>query len=140
MTSGSIKDTHKSISFNGGSDLLRSRGDRELSFTLEAFIQSLLGHRGSAAHVLIAGVGAAANQAWREEPAGVHHCGTQEEDLPHMSLTNFHLKGPTALLSSNTYVRHGVSQVRGEGSIDVRLQLFQKKAIFRWSSRTSPPN
>lgn len=63
MTSGSIKETHKSISFNCGSDLLRSRGDRELSFTLEALIQSLLRHRGSAAHVFIAGVGAAADQA-----------------------------------------------------------------------------
>lgn len=63
MISGSIRETHKSISFNCGSDLLRSRGDSELSFTLEAFIQSLLSHRGSAAHIFIAGVGAAANQA-----------------------------------------------------------------------------
>lgn len=62
-------NTHITVSLDGGADLLRAGCDGELRFALQAFIQSLLGHGGGAAHVLVAGVGAAAN-----EP-----CGSGEE-------------------------------------------------------------
>lgn len=54
--------TYVTVSLNGGTNLLRPGGDSELSLTLEAMVQSLLGKGGSSAHVLIAGVGATANQ------------------------------------------------------------------------------
>lgn len=56
-------NTHISVSLDGGADLLRARCDGELRFALQAFVQSLLGHGGGAAHVFVAGVGAAANEA-----------------------------------------------------------------------------
>lgn len=64
-------NTHISVSLDGGADLLRAGCDGELRFALQAFIQSLLGHGGGAAHVFVAGVGAAA-----DEP-----CGSREEHL-----------------------------------------------------------
>lgn len=57
-------NTHVSISLDGGANLLGAGSDRKLSLALHAFIQSLLGHRGGAAHVFIAGVGAAANEPY----------------------------------------------------------------------------
>lgn len=54
--------THVSIPLDSGADLLGPRGDRELGLALHTFIQSLLGQRGRSAHVLVAGVGAAADQ------------------------------------------------------------------------------
>lgn len=57
-------NTHVSVSLDGGTNLLRAGRDRKLSLALQAFIQSLLGHRGGAAHVFIAGVGAAANEPY----------------------------------------------------------------------------
>lgn len=61
------KSTHISISLNGGANLLRAGCDSELCFALQAFIQSLFGHRGGAAHVFIAGVCAAANETCKSE-------------------------------------------------------------------------
>lgn len=60
--SASAPNTYISISFYGGTNLLGAGGNCELSFAFQAFIQSLLGHRGSATHVLVAGVGTAADQ------------------------------------------------------------------------------
>lgn len=54
--------THISIPLNSGADLFRSRSNCELGLTLQAFVQSLLGQRGCSAHVLVAGVGTAADQ------------------------------------------------------------------------------
>lgn len=54
--------THIAIPLDSGADLFRSRGNCELGLTLQTFIQSLLGQRGCSAHVLIAGVGTAADQ------------------------------------------------------------------------------
>lgn len=62
-------NTHISVSLDGGADLLRAGCDGELRFALQAFIQSLFGHGGGAAHVFVAGVGAAANKP----------CGSGEE-------------------------------------------------------------
>lgn len=64
----------------------------------------------------------------------------QEEDFHQTGRTNFNLKWPAVLLSSSAYIRHWVGQIRGEGSIDVRLQLFKKKTICNGSNRAGPPN
>lgn len=59
--------THISISLDSGADLLRAGGDREQGLALQTFIQSLLGQRGRPAHVLVAGVGAAADETCRRQ-------------------------------------------------------------------------
>ena len=48
----------------GSSDLLRAWCDGELGLALESMSQRLLGHSCRTPHVLIAGVGAAADQTW----------------------------------------------------------------------------
>lgn len=129
--------THITVSLDGGADLLRAGCDGELRFALQAFIQSLLGHGGGAAHVLVAGVGAAAN-----EPCGsgeelsmavikikrIVCCWAAPSVQEKSVLTNFHLQRPAVLLSSGADIRHWVRQVRGEGSVDVGLQLHNTKA------------
>lgn len=57
-------NTYISVSLNSGTNLLWTRGDSELSLALQAFIQSLFGQGGGATHVLVAGVGTAANQTY----------------------------------------------------------------------------
>lgn len=47
----------------------------------------------------------------------------EEKDNTAESLTNFDLQRPAALLSYSADVGHVVGQVRGEGAVDVRLQL-----------------
>lgn len=59
--------THVSISLNSSADLFRTRGDCELGLALQTFIQSLLGQRGRSAHVLVARVGAAADQTCKRQ-------------------------------------------------------------------------
>jgi len=59
---------HVSVSLDGGADLLRAGGDGELGLALQALVQCLLGQGGGPAHVLVAGVGAAANQPCKETP------------------------------------------------------------------------
>lgn len=63
---GSVKGghTHVTVPFNGGTDLLWAWCDCELWFALQPMCQCLLCHCCRASHVLIAGVGAAANQAY----------------------------------------------------------------------------
>lgn len=56
--------THIAIPLNGGPDLLRARCDGELGLALKSMSQRLPGHGCRAPHVLIAGVGAAADQTW----------------------------------------------------------------------------
>ena len=56
--------THIAIPLNGGTDLLRAWCDGELGLALESMSQRLLGHSCRTPHVLIAGVGAAADQTW----------------------------------------------------------------------------
>lgn len=56
--------THVAIPLDGGPDLLRARCDGELGLALQSMSQRLLGHGCRAPHVLVAGVGAAADQTW----------------------------------------------------------------------------
>lgn len=56
--------THIAVPLNGGTDLLRAWCDGELGLALKSMGQRLLGHGCRAPHVLIAGVGAAADQTW----------------------------------------------------------------------------
>ena len=50
------------IAFNSGANLLRSRCDVEGSRGFQSVVQSFAGDAGAATHVLVTGVGAAANQ------------------------------------------------------------------------------
>ncbi len=49
---------------------------------------------------------------------------------PRSVLTNFNLQRPAVLLRNSTYIRHWVSQVRGEGSVDVGLQLEKETTQY----------
>lgn len=68
---GSPTQTHIAISLNRGTNLLRPRGDCELGFAFESFVECLFGQGGSSAHVLITGVGAASNQTCNVQPQSV---------------------------------------------------------------------
>lgn len=59
--------TYITVPLNGGANLLWPRGDSELGLALQTFIHGLFGQRSSSAHVLIAGVGAAADQTCRTQ-------------------------------------------------------------------------
>lgn len=48
-------------------------------------------------------------------------------------LTNFDLQRPAVLLCNSTYFRHWVSQVRGERSVDVWLQLEKELLKLSYS-------
>lgn len=49
------------VTFNGGTDLLRSRGDVESGFGFQSVLQGFASDTGTTAHVFIAGIRAAAN-------------------------------------------------------------------------------
>jgi len=58
---------HLSISFNCGSDLFRSRCNREHGFGFDSFTQRLLGNGHRPTHVFVAAVGATANQTFKQQ-------------------------------------------------------------------------
>jgi hypothetical protein len=89
------------VPLNGGPDLLGARRDVEGPLGLEPLVQRLLDHRGDAAHVLVAGVGAGADEAV------------------------LHLEGPARLLGGGAQLGDRGGQVGGEGTVHVRLQRAQ---------------
>lgn len=54
--------TYIAVPLDGGADLLGPRGDSELGLALQTSVHGLLGQGGGSAHVLVAGIGAAADQ------------------------------------------------------------------------------
>jgi hypothetical protein len=89
------------VPLNGGPDLLGARRDVEGPLRLQTLGQRLLDHRGDAAHVLVAGVGAGADEAI------------------------LHLEWPARLLGGGAQLGDGGGQVGGEGAVHVRLQRAQ---------------
>lgn len=89
------------ITLNGGANLLGTGGDGESRLGLEAVVKSVTGDGSSAGHVLIRGVGARTDQA----------------DLD--------LLRPAVLLGGLLKLGDRGSQVRGEGTVDVRLKLAE---------------
>eukprot|EP00053_Salpingoeca_punica_P020385 m.211399 g.211399 ORF g.211399 m.211399 type:complete len:843 (+) comp18318_c0_seq1:197-2725(+) len=93
-----VKGRGQAVALNGGADLLGAGRDGELGLGLDAVVQHLLGHAGRALHVLVGGVGAAADEADAE------------------------LDRPVVLLELLGKLGERVGQIRGEGAVDVRLQ------------------
>ena len=58
--------THDAVPLNGGPDLFRAWGDVEGGLGLDAVLHGLFGQGGAAAHVLVRGVGARADQTCRK--------------------------------------------------------------------------
>ena len=74
-----LERLHLAVALDGGAHLLGARSDQERHRGLEAVRLGLLGHVGGAAHVLVRGVGAAADQGRRdrvrEAVRGIGHLG-----------------------------------------------------------------
>lgn len=59
--------TYIAVPLDGGADLFGPRGDGELRLALQTSVNGLLGQGGGSAHVFVAGIGAAADQACRRQ-------------------------------------------------------------------------
>lgn len=99
--------THIAIPLNGGTDLLRARCDGELGLALKSMGQCLLGHGCRAPHVLIAGVGAAADETW---------CIVDSEARDQDQRSPPDLKYPDLVKSSPTVLGWGYPKRRQPGS------------------------
>jgi hypothetical protein len=87
------------VTLNGGTNLLRTGGDSEGSLGLDTVVEGITGNGGSAGHILVRGVGARADQ------------------------TDLELVGPAVVLDSLAELGDGSSQIGGEGTVDVGLEL-----------------
>lgn len=100
-TTSLFKDTDLTVAFDGGTDLLRTRGDSELALCLEAVVQSLLGDRSGAGHILIGRVCARTDQA----------------DLQFFR--------PVVLLDLGSELGQRSGKIWSEGTVDMGLELGQ---------------
>jgi hypothetical protein len=89
------------VTRNSGTDLLGTRGDSVDGLRLDTVVKGVTGDRSGARHVLVGGVGARSDQ------------------------TDLELSRPALLLDGLLPLGKGSGQVRGEGSVDVRLELAQ---------------
>jgi len=96
-----LKGLQLAITLNGSTDLLRTRSDSEQRLGLEAVVQGITGDGGGTGHVLIRGVGARTNQ------------------------TDLELFRPLVGFNGLLELGDGGGQVRGERTVDVRLELGQ---------------
>jgi hypothetical protein len=87
------------VTLNGGTDLLRTRGDSEGRLGLDTMVEGITSDRGGTGHILVRGVGARTNQ------------------------TDLELLGPAILLDSLAELGDRSSQIRSEGTVDVGLEL-----------------
>ena len=87
------------VTLNGGTDLLGTRGDSEGRLGLDTVVEGITSDRGGTGHILVRGVGARANQ------------------------TDLELLGPAVLLDSLAELGDRSSQIRSEGTVDVGLEL-----------------
>lgn len=85
----------------GKSYLLRSRSDEERRLGLQAVLHSVPGNRGRTGHVLVRGVGARTDE------------------------TGLELLGPVVVLDGLAELGDGGTQIRSEGTVDVRLKLSE---------------
>jgi hypothetical protein len=87
------------VTLNGGTDLLGTRGDSEGRLGLDTVVEGITSDRGGTGHILVRGVGARTNQ------------------------TDLELLGPAVLLDSLAELGDRSSQIRSERTVDVRLEL-----------------
>lgn len=100
-TSERLKSLKLSISLDGGTNLLGTRRHGEQRLSLDTVVKSILSNGSRTAHVLVRGVGAAADQA------------------------NLQLLGPFVLLDGLSELANGRGEIGCERSIDVWLELVQ---------------
>ena len=96
-----LKGLELTVTLNGSANLLGTRSNSEDRLGLQTVVESILGDGSSTRHILVRRVGARANQ------------------------TDLELLGPAVGLDSLLELRDGSSQVRGEGTVDVGLELGQ---------------
>lgn len=96
-----LKSLELAIALDGSTDLLGTGRNSEERLRLQTVVDSVLGDRGSTGHVLVRRVGARADQ------------------------TDLELLRPSVGLNGVLELRDGGGQVRGERSVDVRLELGQ---------------
>jgi len=89
------------VALNGGTDLLRTRGNGEDGLGLQTVIEGIAGNSSTAVHVLVRGVGA----------------GADEADLE--------LLRPAISLDRLSELRDRRSKIRSERAVDVGLKLVQ---------------
>lgn len=96
-----LESLQLTITGNGGANLLGTGGDSEDRLGLETVVQSVTRDGGATGHVLVRRVGARANQ------------------------TDLQVLGPVVVLNGLGELGDGGSQIGGEGTVDVRLELGQ---------------
>jgi len=98
-TTDAAEDVGNAVALDGRTDLLRARRDVELGLDLGSVLGSLAADVGSAAEILVAAVGAGADEAHKE------------------------LVDPSALLEVSSHVRKLSGTVRRGRTVDVRSKL-----------------
>ena len=98
-TADILECSHLTITGNGGTNLLRTGSNSELALGRQAVLGSFTCDRSSAGHVLVRRVGARTDES------------------------NLEFLGPLVLLDCLSELRERSSQVRGEGAVDVGLEL-----------------
>jgi len=96
-----LKGLHESVTGDGSPDLLGTGGDSELGLGLQTVSLGLLGDGGRSGHVLVRRVGARSNK------------------------TDLELLGPVVVLDGLGELGDGGGEIRGEGTVDVGLELGQ---------------
>ena len=94
-----FKDTNLTITFNRSTNLLRTRSNCELALDIQSMSLSLLGDRSSTRHILIRRVSARTDES------------------------NFKFLGPVVLLYFFSELRNRGGEIRGERSVNVRLEF-----------------
>lgn len=94
-----LEGTDLSVTLDGCTDLLRSRGNGELTLDFQTVCSGFPGDRCRARHVLIRRVGAGSNEG------------------------NSDLIGPLVLLSDFGELGNGGAKIRSKRSVNVRLEL-----------------
>lgn len=87
------------VTLDGSANLLGTGGDGEEGLGLNAVVESVLGNRGGAAHVLVRGVGARADK------------------------TDLEVLGPAVGLDGILELADGGGKIGSEGTVDVGLEL-----------------
>ena len=96
-----LEGSELTVTLNGSANLLGTGGDGEQRLGLDAVVESVTGNGGGTGHILVGGVGARTNQ------------------------TDLELLGPLVGLDGLLELGEGSSQIGGEGTVDVRLELIQ---------------
>ena len=104
-TADFLKSSHLTVTSDSSTDLFGTGSDSELALGVQTVFSSLTSDGSSAGHILVRRVGARTDQR------------------------NLQLLRPAVLLDSVLELRERGSKVRGERTVDVRLELGQ---VLQW--------